>query len=84
MVDGARRLTLIYGLRAAGCGASPAEPARLRRALYEVYATTDSGLVAVGALEPQFYARLLELLEIPAEELPQFDRTAGPSSKLAP
>ena len=48
---------------------------------YEVYATADGGHVAVGALEPQFYARLLELLEIPAAEMPQHDRSRWPEFK---
>ena len=48
---------------------------------YEVYVTADGGHVAVGAIEPQFYARLLELLELPAEQLPQWDRERWPEFK---
>ena len=40
---------------------------------YRCYACRDGRFVAVGALEPQFYAALLEGLEIPAAEAPQFD-----------
>jgi alpha-methylacyl-CoA racemase len=48
---------------------------------YDTYATADGQFVAVGAIEPQFYARLLELLEVPAEEMPQFDRDRWPEFK---
>ncbi len=48
---------------------------------YEVYATADGGHLAVGAIEPQFYARLLELLELPAAEWPQWDRDRWPEFK---
>lgn len=40
---------------------------------YRCYACRDGRFVAVGALEPQFYAALLEGLGIPADEAPQFD-----------
>jgi alpha-methylacyl-CoA racemase len=48
---------------------------------YEVYETADGGHVAVGALEPQFYAKLLELLGIDPAEMPQWDRDRWPSFK---
>ncbi len=40
---------------------------------YRCYACRDGRFVAVGALEPQFYAALLKGLDIPAGEAPQFD-----------
>lgn len=40
---------------------------------YRCYACRDGRFVAVGALEPQFYAALLAGLDIPPEEAPQFD-----------
>ena len=40
---------------------------------YRCYGCRDGRFVAVGALEPQFYAALLEGLDIPAAEAPQFD-----------
>ncbi|HYC74547.1 CaiB/BaiF CoA-transferase family protein [Brevundimonas sp.] len=43
---------------------------------YRCYACRDGRFVAVGALEPQFYAALLKGLEIPADEAPQFDTAA--------
>ena len=44
---------------------------------YEVYETADGGHFAVGALEPQFYAELLRLLELDPAEFPQMDRERG-------
>lgn len=41
---------------------------------YRCYETADGGYMAVGALEPQFYAVLLEKLEIDAADFPQYDR----------
>ncbi len=46
---------------------------------YRCYACRDDRFVAVGALEPQFYAALLAGLEIPAAEAPQFDLSGWPS-----
>ena len=40
---------------------------------YRCYTCRDGGFVAVGALEPQFYAALLKGLDIPESEAPQFD-----------
>jgi len=46
-----------------------------------VYETSDGGHVAVGALEPQFYAELLRLLEIDPAEAPQWERERWPALK---
>jgi alpha-methylacyl-CoA racemase len=46
---------------------------------YDTYTCADGRHVAVGALEPQFYAALLAGLGIPAAELPeQYDRAGWP------
>ena len=46
---------------------------------YDTYTCADGRHVAVGALEPQFYAALLTGLGIPAAELPeQYDRAGWP------
>ncbi len=70
MVDGSALLTsFLYGLRAAGRwqdergvnlldGGAP---------FYDTYATADGGYVAVGALEPKFYAELLAGLGLAGE-----------------
>jgi alpha-methylacyl-CoA racemase len=48
---------------------------------YDVYETSDGGWMAVGPLEPQFYAAFVTLLGIAGEpDLPaQFDLTAWPT-----
>ncbi len=49
---------------------------------YEVYETADGKWFAVGAIEPQFYAELLEVLGLAGEELPaQHDRSQWPAMK---
>lgn len=46
---------------------------------YRCYACKDGKFVAVGALEPRFYAALLSGLEIPANEAPQYDFSGWPA-----
>ena len=48
---------------------------------YEVYECADGGFIAVGALEPQFYAKLLELMELDPDEFPQMDQARWPELK---
>jgi len=49
---------------------------------YEVYETADGRYIAVGAIEHQFYAELLERTGLKDEELPfQMDRDQWPSLK---
>jgi alpha-methylacyl-CoA racemase len=82
MVDGVASLTaLFWGLRAIGqWTATPGTNLLDSGApFYEVYRTSDGGHMAVGALEPQFYARLLGLLGIEATEAPQFERERWPA-----
>jgi alpha-methylacyl-CoA racemase len=82
MVDGSALLTsFLYGMRAAGSwqdqrgsnlldGGAP---------FYDTYATSDGEYVAVGALEPQFYAALLRGLDLADAGLPdQHDRAGWP------
>src|SRR6204780_2899457 len=82
MVDGSALLTsFIYGLRARGGwrdergvnlldGGAP---------FYDTYTTADGKYVAVGALEPQFYAALLKGLGLEGAELPaQLDPSGWP------
>jgi alpha-methylacyl-CoA racemase len=83
MVDGSALLTsLIYGLRAAG-GWQDARGSNLLDGgapFYDTYATADGGYVAVGALEPQFYAALLHGLGLADASLPaQQDRAGWPA-----
>jgi alpha-methylacyl-CoA racemase len=82
MVDGSALLTsFVYGLRGAGMwqdargvnlldGGAP---------FYDTYQTADGRYVAVGALEPQFYAALLAGLGLSGADLPpQHDRARWP------
>ena len=82
MVDGSALLNaFVYGLMAAGLwqeergtnlldGGAP---------FYDTYETADGGHVAVGALEPKFYAALLAGLGLGDEELPaQLDQSGWP------
>jgi alpha-methylacyl-CoA racemase len=49
---------------------------------YDVYETADGQFMAVGAIEPQFWAELIRLLQIDPDSLPaQEDRTAWPTVK---
>jgi alpha-methylacyl-CoA racemase len=48
---------------------------------YEVYETADGKYVAVGAIEPQFYAALLAGLGLNAHEFAQWDRPRWPAYK---
>ena len=49
---------------------------------YDCYRTSDGGWMAVGAIEPQFYAQLLDGLGLAEEDLPaQMDRLAWPAMR---
>ncbi|WP_053656606.1 CaiB/BaiF CoA-transferase family protein [Micromonospora sp. NRRL B-16802] len=82
IVDGTAHLTTLFaGLLADGAW----QPERGRNLLdggapfYDVYATADDGHMAVGALEPQFYAELLRGLGLADADLPaQHDVTGWP------
>jgi alpha-methylacyl-CoA racemase len=82
MVDGSALITsFIHGMLATGAwkdergvntldGGAP---------FYDTYATAGGGYVAVGAIEPQFYAALLDGLGLADAELPgQHDRSRWP------
>lgn len=78
MVDGvASLLTIFHGLHAQGAwrdargsnlldGGAP---------FYATYATADGEYMAVGAIEPQFYERLLRTVGLDAATYPQHDRS---------
>ncbi|MFI6446725.1 CaiB/BaiF CoA transferase family protein [Kitasatospora sp. NPDC050543] len=81
IVDGAAHLTsMLWGLLAAGLwqdrrgvnlldGGAPC---------YAVYQASDGGHLAVGALEPQFYAEFTRLLELDPQAPGQFDTARWP------
>jgi len=67
MVDGAAYLaTYIYGMRALGLWSDERGGNTLDGGapFYDIYETSDHQYVAVGAIEPQFFGELLELLEL--------------------
>jgi crotonobetainyl-CoA:carnitine CoA-transferase CaiB-like acyl-CoA transferase len=82
MVDGSAVLgSFLYGLLAAGAW----QEGRGRNVLdggapfYDTYTTADGRFMAVGALEPKFYAELLARLGLDEAGLPaQYDRSGWP------
>ncbi len=89
MVDGAASLmAAIYGLRAAGRWTDQRGDNILDTGAhyYNVYETSDGKHVAVGSIEPKFYAELLRLSGLANQELPrQNDKISWPAltDKLA-
>jgi alpha-methylacyl-CoA racemase len=84
MVDGAATLmTIFHGLRAAGIWRDEPGTNVLDSGahFYEVYETSDGGYISVGAIEPQFYAKLLELLEFDPADFPQWNNDRWPEFK---
>ena len=85
MVDGAASLmSMIYAFKELGLWTDERGSNTLDSGahFYEVYETSDGKWFAVGAIEAQFYAKLLELLGLDAGELPQgSDRSAWPEMK---
>jgi alpha-methylacyl-CoA racemase len=83
MVDGVAQLaTVFFGFAADGAWGPPGTNALDSGApFYEVYRTRDDRFVAVGALEPQFYADLLTVLDIGPESAPQWDTSRWPELK---
>src|SRR5690606_15143009 len=82
-------MAMMYGMRAAGIWSDERDANLLDGGapFYDVYETKDGKYVAIGSLEPQFYALLLEksgLREDPAFAA-QMDRAAWPAmtEKLA-
>ncbi len=83
MVDGSSMLTtMFHEMRASGLWVDERDSNLLDGGapFYATYETADGGYMAVGALEPQFYAELLEGLQLSEVELPsQMDRSGWPS-----
>lgn len=79
MVDGVSVLSqLVWSLRAQGeWGPRGSNLLDGGAPFYDVYTCADGRFVAVGALEPQFYAALLEGLGLADEELPAQDDRSG-------
>jgi alpha-methylacyl-CoA racemase len=82
MVDGAALLaTMFHGLLAAGHWSETRGTNALDSGApwYDVYETRDGKHVAIGAIEPKFYAELIERLGLAGEALPApHDRARWP------
>lgn len=81
IVDGTAHLTtMIWGFAAHGMWADERGVNLLDSGapFYDVYPVADGRHVAVAALEPQFFARLLAGLRIPPDEHEQYDRDGWP------
>ncbi|MFI6367704.1 CaiB/BaiF CoA transferase family protein [Nocardia sp. NPDC050630] len=74
MIDGALALShIIWGMRGMGAWSDERGSNLLDTgmAFYDTYETADGKYMAVGAIEPQFYAQLLAGLEFDPEYLPE-------------
>jgi alpha-methylacyl-CoA racemase len=83
MVDGAAlMLTPFYGARASGFwGERGTNHLDTGAPFYEVYETADDKFVAVGTVEPKFYAELMARLGVDADLDSQYDKTRWPDEK---
>ena len=82
MVDGAGLLSALFqGLAARGLWSETRGTNLLDGGapFYRCYVCADGGHVAVGAIEPRFYAALLAGLDIPGAEAPQYDFANWPT-----
>jgi alpha-methylacyl-CoA racemase len=80
MIDGASLLTtMMWGMQAAGHWSDERGSNVLDSGApwYDTYETQDGKFVAIGAIEPKFYAELLERLGIADEALPDQQDRAG-------
>jgi len=81
MVDGtALLLAMVWGLKAQGLWSDERGTNLLDTGapFYDVYETADGRYVAVGALEPQFFAELCERLGLEVGEAERLDRARWP------
>jgi alpha-methylacyl-CoA racemase len=88
MVDGSALLTtMMHSMRQLGMwsGARGDNLLDTGAPFYEVYETADHKYIAVGALEPEFYLRLLQLLQLTDDPrfVAQLDRAAWPAMRAA-
>ncbi|HTR57625.1 MAG TPA: CaiB/BaiF CoA-transferase family protein [Casimicrobiaceae bacterium] len=80
MIDGASLLTtMFWGMQAAGQWSDERGANVLDSGApwYDSYETKDGKFVAIGAIEPKFYAELIERLGLANEALPEQDDRAG-------
>lgn len=85
MTDGAASLTsMFFGMRAMGVWSDEREDNMLDGGahFYDTYETKDGGYVAIGSIEPQFYALLLEKAGLTDPDFQrQMDRSKWPELK---
>ncbi len=83
MVDGAAlMLTPFYAARASGFwGERGTNHLDTGAPFYEVYETADAKFVAVGTVEPKFYAELLERVGLTLDLDAQYDKARWPADK---
>jgi alpha-methylacyl-CoA racemase len=83
MVDGAAlMLTPFYGARSSGFwGERGTNHLDTGAPFYEVYETADAKFVAVGTVEPKFYAELMARLGLEADPGAQYDKSRWPAEK---
>ncbi|MGW1403436.1 CaiB/BaiF CoA transferase family protein [Streptomyces sp. NPDC002405] len=86
IVDGAASLTsILHGLMASGLWTDRRGANRLDGAApwYDTYETSDGKYVAVGALEPKFYAELLQVLDLDERLADRSDPSSWPAIRSA-
>jgi alpha-methylacyl-CoA racemase len=84
MVDGAASQTaFLHGLLATGAWRDEREANLLDGAapFYDTYTCADGRYLAVGAIEPQFFAALCQGLGLDPAEFPQHDQASWPDQK---
>jgi alpha-methylacyl-CoA racemase len=84
MVDGAASQTaFLHGLLGMGAWTDEREANLLDGAapFYDTYTCSDGRYLAIGAIEPQFFAALCEGLGIDPAEFPQHDQASWPDQK---
>jgi alpha-methylacyl-CoA racemase len=84
MVDGAAVLaTIIHGLRHMGIWTDERGENLLDTGahFYDTYETSDGKYISIGSIEPQFYAELLQRLNLQEKDFPHTDRSRWPELK---
>jgi alpha-methylacyl-CoA racemase len=85
MIDGAAALmTIFHGAQQSGFWSDTPGTNLLDTGapFYDVYETSDGKFVSIGSIEPQFYARLIELCGLTGEAFPgQLDRARWPEMR---
>jgi alpha-methylacyl-CoA racemase len=84
MIDGAAVLTtMVYAFRSIGTWVDERGTNILDTGahFYDVYECADGEYISLGSIESQFYAEMCTKLGIPADEMPQHDKSRWPELK---